>query len=60
MQKSKTLLLKACLRFLSHEGLVVKQDPENLETRKNIMWTATDGIEWSRSVLVFRKIGQPI
>ena len=32
---------ESLLKILIDEGLAVKQDPNNLETRKNIMWTAT-------------------
>ncbi|MBD7947860.1 MULTISPECIES: iron-containing alcohol dehydrogenase [Psychrobacter] len=32
---------ESLLKILIEEGKAVKADPENLETRKNIMWTAT-------------------
>lgn len=32
---------ESLLKILIEEGRAVKADPENLETRKNIMWTAT-------------------
>lgn len=32
---------ESLLKILIGEGKAVKADPENLETRKNIMWTAT-------------------
>ena len=32
---------ESLLKILIEEGAAVKADPENLETRKNIMWTAT-------------------
>lgn len=32
---------ESLLKILIEEGAVVKADPENLETRKNLMWTAT-------------------
>lgn len=39
--KVQDAFAESLLKILIDEGLVVKQDPENLETRKNIMWTAT-------------------
>ena len=32
---------ESLLKILIEEGAAVKADPENLETRKNLMWTAT-------------------
>ncbi|MBH0095708.1 iron-containing alcohol dehydrogenase [Psychrobacter sp. NZS113] len=39
--KVQDAFAESLLKILIDEGLVVKQDPDNLETRKNIMWTAT-------------------
>ena len=39
--KVQDAFAESLLKILIDEGRIVKQDPENLETRKNIMWTAT-------------------
>lgn len=39
--KVQDAFAESLLKILIDEGLVVKQEPDNLETRKNIMWTAT-------------------
>ena len=39
--KVQDAFAESLLKILIDEGLAVKQDPNNLETRKNIMWTAT-------------------
>ncbi|WP_201550985.1 iron-containing alcohol dehydrogenase [Psychrobacter fjordensis] len=39
--KVQDAFAESLLKILIDEGLVVKQDSDNLETRKNIMWTAT-------------------
>ena len=39
--KVQDAFAESLLKILIDEGLVVKQYPDNLETRKNIMWTAT-------------------
>lgn len=39
--KVQDAFAESLLKILIDEGRAVKQDPENLETRKNIMWTAT-------------------
>lgn len=39
--KVQDAFAESLLKILIDEGLVVKNDPDNLETRKNIMWTAT-------------------
>ncbi|MGP9688948.1 iron-containing alcohol dehydrogenase [Psychrobacter sp. AOP22-C1-C5] len=39
--KVQDTFAESLLKILIDEGRAVKQDPENLETRKNIMWTAT-------------------
>ena len=39
--KVQDAFAESLLKILISEGLAVKEDPENLEIRKNIMWTAT-------------------
>lgn len=39
--KVQDAFAESLLKILIEEGAAVKADPENLETRKNIMWTAT-------------------
>ncbi|MCD1278253.1 MAG: iron-containing alcohol dehydrogenase [Psychrobacter sp.] len=39
--KVQDAFAESLLKILIDEGQAVAQDPENLETRKNIMWTAT-------------------
>ena len=39
--KVQDAFAESLLKILIDEGLVVKNDPENMETRQNIMWTAT-------------------
>ena len=39
--KVQDAFAESLLKILIDEGLVVKENPDNLETRKNIMWTAT-------------------
>ncbi len=39
--KVQDAFAESLLKILIDEGLVVKNDPNNMETRKNIMWTAT-------------------
>ena len=39
--KVQDAFAESLLKILITEGLAVKEDPENLEIRKNIMWTAT-------------------
>ncbi|WP_350557583.1 iron-containing alcohol dehydrogenase [Psychrobacter sp. CAL346-MNA-CIBAN-0220] len=39
--KVQDAFAESLLKILIDEGRVVKNDPDNLETRKNIMWTAT-------------------
>ena len=39
--KVQDAFAESLLKILIDEGLVVKNDPENLDTRKNLMWTAT-------------------
>ena len=39
--KVQDAFAESLLKILIEEGHAVKADPENLETRKNIMWTAT-------------------
>ena len=39
--KVQDAFAESLLKILIEEGPAVKQDPENMETRKNIMWTAT-------------------
>lgn len=39
--KVQDAFAESLLKILIEEGQAVAQDPENLETRKNIMWTAT-------------------
>lgn len=39
--KVQDAFAESLLKILISEGLAVKDDPENLEIRKNIMWTAT-------------------
>ncbi len=39
--KVQDAFAESLLKILIDEGRIVKQDPENMETRKNIMWTAT-------------------
>lgn len=39
--KVQDAFAESLLKILIEEGATVKADPENLETRKNIMWTAT-------------------
>ena len=39
--KVQDAFAESLLKILIDEGLVVKNDPDNMETRKNIMWTAT-------------------
>lgn len=39
--KVQDAFAESLLKILIEEGLVVKNDPKNMETRKNIMWTAT-------------------
>ncbi len=39
--KVQDAFAESLLKILISEGLAVKADPDNLETRKNIMWTAT-------------------
>jgi NADP-dependent alcohol dehydrogenase len=39
--KVQDAFAESLLKILIDEGLAVKNDPDNLETRKNIMWTAT-------------------
>ncbi|MGP5549101.1 iron-containing alcohol dehydrogenase [Psychrobacter namhaensis] len=39
--KVQDTFAESLLKILIDEGQAVAQDPENLETRKNIMWTAT-------------------
>lgn len=39
--KVQDAFAESLLKILIDEGRAVKEDPENMETRKNIMWTAT-------------------
>ena len=39
--KVQDAFAESLLKILIEEGAAVKADPQNLETRKNIMWTAT-------------------
>ncbi|WP_367106933.1 iron-containing alcohol dehydrogenase [uncultured Psychrobacter sp.] len=39
--KVQDAFAESLLKILISEGLAVKNDPDNLDTRKNIMWTAT-------------------
>lgn len=39
--KVQDAFAESLLKILIEEGAAVKADPENIETRKNIMWTAT-------------------
>ena len=39
--KVQDAFAESLLKILIEEGAAVKADPENLETRKNLMWTAT-------------------
>ena len=39
--KVQDAFAESLLKILIEEGPAVKKDPENMETRKNIMWTAT-------------------
>ncbi len=39
--KVQDAFAESLLKILIEEGPAVKQDPNNMETRKNIMWTAT-------------------
>ncbi|WP_201583469.1 iron-containing alcohol dehydrogenase [Psychrobacter jeotgali] len=39
--KVQDAFAESLLKILISEGLAVKNDPNNIETRKNIMWTAT-------------------
>ena len=39
--KVQDAFAESLLKILIEEGIAVKNDPENMETRKNIMWTAT-------------------